>query len=72
MNHLRAEVRAPLAGYKSACVDIAMGILTRIDSGKCDVSAVLGKINQVSMWMVPAEEIACEVVAWAMGRQPRI
>lgn len=55
VKYLRAKVTAPLAGHESACVDITENFNAK--SGKCDVPAVLKKINQASMWMVPAEEV---------------
>jgi hypothetical protein len=56
VQYLRAKVVAPLAGHESACVDITENFNAK--SGKCDAPAVLKKINQASMWMVPAEEVA--------------
>ena len=55
VKYLRAKVTSPLAGHESACVDITENFHPK--TGKCDATAVLKKINQACMWMVPAYEV---------------
>lgn len=55
VKYLRAKVTSPVVGHESACVDITENFHPR--TGKCDVTAVLKKINKAHMWMAPADEV---------------